>query len=207
MKARAITWLAILLGVLFLSASSPATAGELTDEIREAIDKGLAVLNNGHDASGNNGADADEQIRREQLEQLKEIVAPLFNFAEMARRSLGRHWQQRTPEEREEFVKVFTDFLETTYADKIDLYKGGDVVFLREVVDEDYARVDSKVTDSKGTPYNVSYKLLNRDGGWRIYDVIVENVSLVNNYRSQFSRIIRKSSYQELVKKMRQKLG
>ena len=99
------------------------------------------------------------------------------------------------------------EFLETTYAGKIDFYKGGEVVFLREVVDEDYARVDSKITDSKGTGYSVSYKLLRTEGDWRIYDLVVENVSLVNNYRSQFNRIIRKTSYEELVKKLKQKSG
>jgi len=202
-KVRAITWLAIV-GIFFLCTASRSGAGELTDEIRAAIDKGLAVLKNG---AAHNGSAPDEAVRKEQIEQLREIVRPLFNFDEMARRSLGRHWAQRTPEEREEFVSVFTDYLEMTYAGKIDLYKGGDVVFLREVVDEDYARVDSKVTDSKGTGYEVSYKLLNRDGDWRIYDVIVENVSLVNNYRSQFSRIIRNFSFEELVKKMKQKSG
>ncbi len=171
-------------------------AGEPTEEIRTAIDKGLAILN-------------DESLRangkNEHIEKLREVVRPLFNFEEMARRSLGRHWRNMSPQERSEFVSVFTNLLEATYADKIDLYKGGEISFVKEVVDEDYARVDSKVKDTKGTDYSVSYKLLRDNGDWRIYDVVVENVSLINNYRAQFGRIIRKSSTKDLVEKIRQK--
>ena len=197
MKHQSMIWLA-LFGILFLLSPMPIRAGEPTDEIRTAIDKGLAILN-------------DESLRadgkNEHMERLREIVRPLFNFKEMARRSLGRHWRDMSPKDRSEFIAVFTDLLEITYADKIDLYKGGEVSFVREVVDEDYARVDSKIKDNKGTDYSVSYKLLREDGDWRIYDVVVENVSLINNYRAQFGRIIRKSSTKDLVERIRQKSG
>ncbi len=197
MKHQSMIWLA-LFGMLLLLPPTSIRAGEPTDEIRTAIDKGLAVLNDDSlKADGKNG----------HMEQLREIVRPLFNFEEMARRSLGRHWRDMTPDDRSEFVAVFTDLLEATYAAKIDLYKGGEVSFVREVVDEDYARVDSKIKDNKGTDYSVSYKLLREDGDWRIYDVVVENVSLINNYRAQFGRIIRKSSTKDLVEKIRNKSG
>ena len=187
-----------LIGVLFLLSPTAIQAGEPTEQIRATIDKGLAVFN---DITLNaNGKD-------ENIDRLREIVRPLFNFKEMARRSLGRHWRDMTPEDRTEFVTVFADLLETTYAEKIDLYRGGDVNFVREVVDEEYARVDSKVKDTKGTDYSVSYKLLREDGDWKIYDVVVENVSLINNYRAQFGRIIRKSSYKDLVERIKQKSG
>ncbi len=197
MTHRSMIWLA-LVGILMLLPPSPIRAGEPTEGIRAAIDKGLAILND--ESLGTNG-------NNEHMERLREIVRPLFNFKEMARRSLGRHWRDMTPEDRTEFVAVFADLLEMTYAEKIDLYKGGEVSFIREVVDEDYARVDSKVKDNKGTDYSVSYRLLREDGDWRIYDVVVENVSLINNYRAQFGRIIRKSSYKELVERIRQKSG
>ncbi len=197
MKNQSMIWLA-LFGILFLLPPSSIRAGEPTNEIRTALNKGLAVLN-------------DESLRvdgkNEHMKRLREIVRPLFNFKEMARRSLGRHWRDMTPKARTEFVAVFTDLLESTYANRIDLYKDGEISFVREVVDEDYARVDSKVTDTKGTDYSVSYKLLREDGDWRIYDVVVENVSLINNYRAQFGRIIRKSSTKALVEKIRQKSG
>jgi len=194
---RTMIWLA-LVGILLLLPPSPIRAGEPTEEIRAAIDKGLAILND--ESLGTNG-------KNEHMERLREIVRPLFNFKEMARRSLGRYWRDMTPEDRTEFVTVFADLLEMTYAEKIDLYKGGEVSFVREVVDENYARVDSKVRDKKGTDYSVTYKLLREDGDWKIYDVVVENVSLINNYRAQFGRIIRKSSFKELVERIRQKSG
>lgn len=197
MTHRTMIWLA-LVGILLLLPPSPIRAGEPTEDIRAAIDKGLAILND--ESLGING-------KNEHMERLREIVRPLFNFKEMARRSLGRYWRDMTPEDRTEFVTVFADLLEMTYAEKIDLYKGGEVSFVREVVDENYARVDSKVRDKKGTDYSVTYKLLREDGDWKIYDVVVENVSLINNYRAQFGRIIRKSSFKELVERIRQKSG
>ncbi len=197
MTVKATSLIALVLaGVLCFMLPASLRAGEPTEEIRTAIDKGLAILN-------------DESLRangkNEHIEKLREVVRPLFNFEEMARRSLGRHWRNMSPQERSEFVSVFTNLLEATYADKIDLYKGGEISFVKEVVDEDYARVDSKVKDTKGTDYSVSYKLLRDNGDWRIYDVVVENVSLINNYRAQFGRIIRKSSTKDLVEKIRQK--
>ena len=107
MKHQSMIWLA-LFGILFLLSPMPIRAGEPTDEIRTAIDKGLAILN-------------DESLRadgkNEHMERLREIVRPLFNFKEMARRSLGRHWRDMSPKDRSEFIAVFTDLLETTYAD------------------------------------------------------------------------------------------
>ncbi len=197
MTHRSMIWLA-LVGIMLLLPPSPIRAGEPTEEIRAAIEKGLAILND--ESLGTNGKNAH-------MERIRDIVRPLFNFKEMARRSLGRHWRDMPPEDRTEFVTVFADLLEMTYAEKIDLYKGGEVSFVREVVDEDYARVDSKVKDKSGTDYSVTYKLLREDGDWRIYDVVVENVSLINNYRAQFGRIIRKSSFKELVERIKQKSG
>ncbi len=112
MKLRGVTGLA-LAAIFFLTTPSLTRAGELTDELRTAIEKGLVVLKE---------TASDENGEKERIERLKEIVHPLFNFGEMARRSLGRYWSNRTAEEREEFVGVFTDYLEMTYADRIDLY-------------------------------------------------------------------------------------
>ena len=124
----------------------------------------------------------------------------------MAKRSLGAHWRRRTPDEKQEFVTLFTTLLEISYADRIDLYKGQSVVFTREEVDNDYARVESKIVNKKQEAFSVDYKLQRREGGdWRIYDVVVENISLVNNYRSQFNRVIANNSYKELIKRMKEK--
>ncbi len=140
------------------------------------------------------------------LERLREVVYPLFNFPEMARRSLGFHWRQLSREERQKFVTVFTNLLERSYASKIDLYDGETAVFTSEVVEDNYARVDSKIISKKGEEFSVDYKLIRTNGDWRIYDVLVEHISLVNNYRSQFNRVIVNSSYENLIKKIKQKL-
>ncbi len=140
------------------------------------------------------------------LDRLREVVYPLFNFPEMAKRSLGFNWRRLSPEERQEFVTLFTDLLERSYASKIDLYEGEIVVFTDEIVDDIYARVDSKIVSTKGEEFSVNYKLLRTNGDWRIYDVVVEHISLVNNYRSQFNRVISNSSYADFIKKIDQKL-
>jgi phospholipid transport system substrate-binding protein len=135
---------------------------------------------------------------------LREIVYPLFDFDEMAKRSLGAHWRRLTPSQQSEFVATFTQLLETTYADKIDLYEGQKVSFNGETVDKNYAQVDTRVI-GKQQSYSVDYRLHLVDGKWKIYDVIAENISLVNNYRSQFNRVLSNSSYEELIKIMKEK--
>ncbi len=144
--------------------------------------------------------------RKETVDRLREIVYPLFDFTEMAKRSLGAHWRRRTPDEKQEFVTLFTNLLEVSYADRINLYKGQRVVFTREEVDDDYARVESKIINKKQEKFSVAYKLQRKEGGdWRIYDVVVENISLVNNYRSQFNRVITNASYKELIRRLKAK--
>ncbi len=195
MKHSSMIWLG-LIGILFLLSPTAIRAGVPTEEIRAALDKGLAVLND--ESLRANGKD-------EYIDRLREIARHLFNFKQMARRSLGRHWGDLTPEDRTEYVSVFTDFLEMTYVDQIGLYKGGEVNFIHEVVDEDYARVDAIVKTTKWADFPVSYKLSREEGNWRIYDVNVSNVSLVNSYRAQFSRVLTRQSFKELVERIRQK--
>jgi phospholipid transport system substrate-binding protein len=108
--------------------------------------------------------------------------------------------------ERQEFVTLFTNLLERSYAGKIDLYDGEIVIFTGEAVEDNFARVDTKIISKRGEEYSIDYKLLRTNGDWRIYDVVVEHISLVNNYRSQFNRVISNSSYENLIKKINQKL-
>ena len=139
--------------------------------------------------------------------RLKEIVDPLFDYEEMAKRALGPHWRRRTPAEQEEFVKLFRDFIEKIYSDKIDLYEGERIVFGRETIDQDFAQVESIVINAKREEFVIVYKLRRADGKWKVYDAVVENISVVNNYRSQFDRVINSSSYEELVKRLKEKIG
>jgi phospholipid transport system substrate-binding protein len=141
------------------------------------------------------------------IDRLREALNPIFDYDEMAKRALGVHWRRRTPAEQEAFVKVFRDFLERIYSDKIDLYGGERVAFGREVIDGDFAKVDSILIKPKGEEIAVVYKVRRTDGKWKVYDAVVENISIVNNYRSQFDRVISSRSYEELVKRLQEKAG
>ena len=185
-----------IVAILMVSIGKLANAGEPTDAIRGAVDQGVEILKN---------AKLDTQKQRAQvIDGLRQIVFPLFDFNEMAKRSLGANWRRLNSQQQKEFVSTFTALLEKTYADQIDLYNGQQVVYTGESVDGDYAQVDSRIIDKNGQAYSVAYKLHKVDGTWRIYDVVAENISLVNNYRSQFNRVISRSSFEELLKIMKQ---
>ncbi len=141
----------------------------------------------------------------ERREQLKQVLFSRFNFAEMAKRSLGANWTRRTPQEQEEFVRLFTEVLERAYADIIESYIDEKIVYLAEKVDGGYADVNSKIVTAKGEEYSINYRAQLVGNEWKVYDVVAENISLVNNYRSQFNRVIAKSSYEELVRRLKDK--
>ncbi len=193
------TWilLPIIAVLLLVSGGLAANAGEPTEAIRGAVNQGVEILKN---------AKLDNQKQRLQvIDQLREIVYPLFDFNEMAMRSLGAYWRRLNPQQRKEFVTTFTDLLEKTYADQIDLYHGQQVVYNGERLDGGYAQVDSRIVDKNGQSYSVVYRLHKVDGKWKIYDVLAENISVINNYRSQFNRVIARSSFEELLKTMKDK--
>jgi len=123
----------------------------------------------------------------------------------MSKRALGQHWKKRSPEEKKEFVELFTNILKDAYIGKTDTYNGEKVVLLREKQDSDYAVVQTKFITKNGTEIAVDYSMLNNSGEWKIYDVIIEGVSMINNYRSQFNNILLKSPYENLVKRMQEK--
>jgi phospholipid transport system substrate-binding protein len=198
---RCKTRLGLFVAALMLVAGGSATAeaGEPTEAIRGAVNQGVEILKN---------AKLDNQKQRAQvIDRLRQIVYPLFDFNEMAMRSLGANWRRLQPEQRKEFVSTFTALLEKTYADQIDLYEGQKVVYGAETIDGNFAQVDSRIIDKNGQTYSVVYRLHRLDNKWRIYDVVAENISLVNNYRSQFNRVIAKSSFEELLRIMKQQLG
>jgi len=100
---------------------------------------------------------------------------------------------------------VFQEFIERIYSDKIDLYEGEKILFGKEVIDQDFAQVDSSIVNNKGETISIVYKLRRADGKWKVYDAVVENISFINNYRSQFERVIKTSSYEELVQRLKEK--
>jgi phospholipid transport system substrate-binding protein len=184
--------------VLLLGGVSRAVAGVPTDTVRDYTDAVVRVLEDP-------ALKVDER-RAERRAAVRKIAIDIFDVQETARRALGPHWQQRSPQEREEFVQLFADLLERTYINKIDLFGGEKLKFTEEKVDGEHAVVRAKVVTKQGTEVPVEARMINRSGSrWQIYDIVIENISLVGNYRSQFDRIIRTSSYAELAKRLRTK--
>ena len=136
---------------------------------------------------------------------MRKIIRARFDFAEMGKRSLARQWRKRSPEERKEFVDVFTVLLEDSYVSKIEAYTDEKIIYPVERKDDNYAEVKSKIVQASGRDIGIDYRLHKTPEGWRVYDVIIEGVSLVANYRSQFKRLIRKSSYEDLIARMKTK--
>jgi len=185
--------------MLFFASLTRAHAGAPLDLVRTSVDRAIQILKDPKLSS--------RDKKKERVDRLREALDAIFDYEEMAKRALGPHWRQRTPAEQEEFVKLFRDFLERVYSDKIDLYGGEKVRFGREVMDGEFAQVESTITQPKGDEIAVVYKLRQVNGQWKVYDAVVENVSIINNYRSQFDRVISSSSYEELVKRLREKVG
>jgi phospholipid transport system substrate-binding protein len=177
----------------------PVLAGAAAsgDRVRETVDKLLTILNDPQLKA--------ESKRNERRAKLKEVISQRFDFPEMAKRSLGSEWRRRSPAEQKEFVKLFTELLEQAYLDKIESYNGEKVQYLREQEDNNSAEVATKIVDNKGREFSVNYRLHNINGDWKVYDVVIEDISLVNNYRAQFNRVLAKGTFEELLTRMREK--
>lgn len=182
-----------------LGAYSETWAGEPLELVKTAVDKVFQIL-------GDPQLKTQEK-KSERIERLKQAVNPIFDYDEMARRSLGQHWRKRTPAEQEEFTALFRAFLESVYSEKTDIYSGEKIVFGRETVDGDFAQVEASVINAKKEQTPVIFRLWRSGGKWKVYDAVVENISIVNNYRAQFERVISKSSYEDLKKMLKDKAG
>ncbi len=184
--------------LLALMIAGSATAGAPREQIQDAIEKVTATLKDPNFKS--------EAKKKERLDQLRKVIFPKFDFTEMAKRSLGANWQRRSPDEQREFVKLFTDLIENSYADNLASYDGEKVTITSEKQeDKEHAQVDTKIITKKSEEFSVNYRLLQSGNDWKIYDVVIENISIVNNYRSQFNRVIAKSSFEDLMQKMKAK--
>ncbi len=197
MKKHLAIWVITVLLLLVWLRPGAAAAGVPTDQIKSTVDRALVVLR-------------DPKFKpasktKERRDQLKQILFTRFDFTEMARRALGVNWRRRTPQEQEEFVRLFTDLLERAYANTIESYTDEKIVYVGEKVDGNYAEVKSKILTSKGQEFNIDYKTQVVGSEWKVYDVVVENISMVNNFRSQFNRVIHNSSYEELVHRLKEK--
>jgi len=183
--------------VVSLVAVRAGWAGAPTDLLRVQIDRVVKTLDE---------PDLKKEGKtRERRVAVRRIAEDIFDFTETAKRSLGRHWQPRTPAERKEFVELFANLLERSYLSKIELYSGERIAYLGDTIEGDQATVRTRIMTKHGTEIPVDYKMYKQGDRWLVYDVIIEGVSLIANYRTQFNKIIQTSSYQELVRKMKTK--
>jgi len=175
-----------------VSGHSAAVSGGPTDQIRGHVDEMYRLVSNASDpASGSQTA-------------VRKVADRMFDWPEMARGALGKHWQERTPSERDEFVRLFAAVFERAYLSKIQLADAEHFTYLGEAIDGEHATVRTTVTAKNGSVIAVDYRTRVGEGGsWRVYDLNTEGISLVGNYRTQFNSIIARSSYSELVKRLK----
>lgn len=187
----------LIAGFSVLWSPLSASAGEPTEQVRETVDAVMKILNN-------------DELKKPSKEKerragIRQAVVKHFDFEEMAKRSLSSYWKERTPAEQKEFVTLYSDLLENTYIRKIERYENEKVVYTDERLDGNYAVVKTKIVNEKGLSIPVDYRIFREKETWEVYDIVVEGISLVNNYRTQFTQIIRAGSYSDLVKRLKDK--
>jgi phospholipid transport system substrate-binding protein len=196
-RQRGVAAVGLLYFFFCILLPAPSRAGGPTEQVRATVDKVLTIVRN---------PNLKPQAQKEDLQgRLAEVIYPRFDFTEMAKRSLGPHWARRTSEEQREFVKIFAALLGRIYTDKIESYTSQTILYTREIEDKDYAEVDTKIVTNKREELSINYKLHSVNNEWKVYDLVIEDISVVNNYRSQFDRVIARSSYEELVRAMKEK--
>jgi phospholipid transport system substrate-binding protein len=194
-RALSVAWL--LCALVAVPAARGAAPGP-AEQLKASVDRVLEVL---EDPALKAEARAAERRRTVRL-----IADEIFDFEETARRAMGQHWRSLSPAQRQEFVGVFSDLLERAYMSKIELYSGEKIQYPGERVEGDFATVPTRIVTKKGTEVPIDYRMLRRGDRWRVYDVSIEGVSLIANYRTQFDSILRTSSYDELLRRMRRRI-
>lgn len=183
--------------LLLLHLPNNSHGGEPKDQLKRSIDKVLEILRD------NELKNPDNRDRRRQ--EIVMVVDKRFDFDEITRRSLAIHWKKRTPEEKREFVSLFHNLLEKTYMKRIEAYEDEEIIYTDEETENGYSSVKIKIVSRKNADALIIFRLHRKNAQWRVYDVVIEGVSLVKNYRTQFSQVIRSKSYDELVRKLREK--
>lgn len=187
--------------LIFLTTAFSVTslAGEPTEEIKETTDKIIAILTE----PALKGPDKKSERNR----LVRKVVDERFDWGEMSRRALARHWRKRSDKEKKLFIDLFGRLLERTYMDKVGGYSGEKVLYEGERVDGNYGIVKVKIVTKKETEIPVKYRVKKKGGEWLVYDISVQGVSLINNYRKQFNSIILRSSFNDLIKKLEAKVS
>ena len=201
MRSRFAVFLNIAGAVLMsMTVNAWATADSPIETIRTTIQQARAVLED----PNYQGQDHKQQ----RLAKVKEIVLPQFDSQEVAKRTLSTHWKGLTDQQQQEFVQLFIALVEKTYSHNLDRYNNGVQFFFdHERIEDQFSEVDTRVLDPvQNRTFSIGYRLHNVNGKWLVYDVVIENVSMVQNYRNQFNRILTKSSYEELIKTLQNKI-
>jgi phospholipid transport system substrate-binding protein len=196
---RKIRWQMLLCISLVVMCASPVIAGEPTEAIRKITDKIISIVKDPALKPPEKKGEKDRLIRA--------AAEEIFDREEMSRRTLARHWRKRTPAEREEFMVLFEDLLQQTYIDRVKGYSGEKVLYEGEKVEGNYALVKVDIMTKQETKIPVLYRLKKKKAGWFVYDLSIEGVSLINNYRTQFNSIIMQSSFKGLIEKLKEKVG
>jgi phospholipid transport system substrate-binding protein len=184
----------IILLIAALLTSSQVFAAPI-DDVKKTVDEVVRIV-------------ADKEMKKNEQKRrqaLKKTISLIFDYGEMAKRSLGKHWNERTAAEKKQFTELFATLLENSYAGKIESYNNEKIVYIKEIHDDDHAEVKSKVVTAKRDEFTLDYRMIKQNGKWMVYDVVIEGISLVSNYRSQFNKIITTRGYGELVKKLQTK--
>ena len=187
-----------------LMAASTAPIATPRDVVQSAVLRVIAAL----DAARSDRLEASHagppDFGRARIE-IRRVASELFDFDEVARRTLSRHWAARTPAERTEFVRLFTDFLERSYVGKLEAYAGEKIVYVGEIVDGRYATVRSRILTGRRTDTGLDYQLHLAKGRWKVYDLLIDGIGFVSTYRSEFNRVIQSSGYDDLIKRLRKR--
>lgn len=194
---RSRRWAVLAASGLTVLVASTTWAGVPTDQVKASVDQVLKILRDPKLKS--------EAMQRERRLEIGQAADNIFDFRETAKRALGRHWRGVSKNDQLEFVPLFAELLQRAYLSKIERYRGEEISYVGESVDPggEYAVVKTIFTTRKGVEVPIDYHLLRNDDRWLVYDVFVEGVSLVANYRAQFDQIIATSSYRELVRRMK----
>ena len=195
---RKIKWIAAAIGVIVMVVPCTVFASGAKETVQTEVNKIVTTI----------GAPGfKDQPRDKQITDVRQIINSIFDYSELSKRTLGRGWKKFSPEQKEEFIALFSELLENTYADRILAYTDEKINFGDEVALKKN-RVEVKSTiitkDNKSVPLN--YRMIQKDGSWRVYDVVIEGISLVQNYRSQFREILAKKSPQDLIDTLREKI-
>jgi phospholipid transport system substrate-binding protein len=185
----------ILILLFALVPARGAWAGPPSDQLRAGIDRVFKIL-------GDPELDGDKKLTQRRT-AIVIVANEMFDFGEMAKRSLGQHWAQRTPTERGEFVRLFTELVQRSYISKVDQHGAHKMTVQGERIDGDYAVVRTTLPLSSGHEMPIDYSMHSTDDRWQVYDLSIDGISLVANYRAQFNKIIRTSSYEALVAKFK----